>query len=147
MYYYKDNRLGQTFDVMNTIKSREDIQRLVETFYSKIRKDKLLGPIFNAQIKDEMWPEHIIKLTDFWESNLFGVRKFKGSPTMKHLKVDENLDYKIDQMHFGKWLQLWVETVNELCVGEDAQRAIYMARKMATGQYLTMWQHKPGHKK
>ena len=143
MYYYRANILGQTNYNMKTIKSRKDILHLVQTFYSKIRKDELLGPIFNAHIKDEMWPAHITKLTDFWETNLFGVQKFKGSPTKKHLKVDESFDYSIDQQHFGKWLNLWVKTINELFVGEDAEKAIYMARKMATGQYLTMWQHKP----
>ena len=50
-------------------------------------------------------------------------------------------------MHFGKWLQLWVETINELFEGEYAQKAIHTARKMATGQYLMMWQQKPEHKK
>ena len=103
--------------IESKIESREDVSLLVHTFYSKIRKDDLLGPIFNAHISEEEWPQHLIKLTDFWETNLFGVRKFKGSPTKKHLKVDKNLDYTIDQMHFGKWLQLWVETINKLFVG------------------------------
>ena len=132
---------------MKPIKNREDIQLLVNTFYSKIRKDELLGPIFNSHISENQWPHHLMKLTDFWETNLFGVRKFKGSPTQKHLKVDENLDYRIDALHFGKWLNLWVETINELFTGERADKAIYMARKMATGQYLTLWNQKPDNRK
>ena len=132
---------------MKPIKNREDIQLLVNTFYSKIRKDELLGPIFNSHISENQWPHHLIKLTDFWETNLFGVRKFKGSPTQKHLKVDENLDYRIDALHFGKWLNLWVETINELFTGESADKAIYMARKMATGKYLTLWNQKLENRK
>ena len=132
---------------MNTIKSRKDIHQLVSTFYSKIRKDDLLGPIFNAHIESDMWPEHINQLTDFWETNLFGMPKFKGNPTKKHIKVDEKSDHTISQLHFGKWLQLWVETVNALFVGANAEKAIYMARKMATGQFISMWQHRPDHKK
>jgi hemoglobin len=81
---------------MKSIESREDVQLLVNTLYSKIRKDELLGPIFNSYISEDEWPQHLIKLTDFWETNLFGVPKFKGSPTQKHLKVDENLEYRID---------------------------------------------------
>jgi hemoglobin len=132
---------------MKPIECQEDIHLLVNTFYSKIRKDELLGPIFNSHISENQWPHHLIKLTDFWETNLFGVRKFKGSPTKKHLKVDENLDYRIDALHFGKWLNLWVETINELFTGERADKAIYMARKMATGQYLTLWNQKPENRK
>ena len=41
---------------------------------------------------------HLIKLTDFWETNLFGVHNLKGVLLKKHLKVDKNLDYGID--HF-----------------------------------------------
>ena len=33
---------------MKSIESREDVQLLVNTLYSKIRKDELLGPIFNS---------------------------------------------------------------------------------------------------
>ena len=132
---------------MKSIESREDVQLLVNTFYSKIRKDELLGPIFNSYISEDEWPQHLIKLTDFWETNLFGVPKFKGSPTQKHLRVDENLEYRIDALHFGKWLQLWVETINELFIGDCVDKAIYMARKMATGQYLTLWKQKPEHKR
>ena len=99
---------------MKSIESREDVQLLVNTFYSKIRKDALLGPIFNTHISEALWPDHLVKLTDFWETNLFGVPKFKGNPLQKHAKVDKVADYTINQVHFGKWLQLWVETINEL---------------------------------
>ena len=40
-----------------------------------------------------------------------------------------------------------VETINELFTGERADKAIYMARKMATGQYLTLWNQKPDNRK
>ena len=132
---------------MKPIETKEDIQLLVHTFYSKIRTDELLGPIFNFHISENQWPFHLKKLTSFWETNIFGVHNYKGSPTKKHLKVDESLDYDMDMHHFGKWLQIWVETINELFIGDAADKAIYMARKMATAQYLTLWKHKPDYKK
>ena len=55
--------------VKKKIESREDVSLLVNTFYSKIRKDTLLGPIFNRIITD--WETHLELLTDFWETNLF----------------------------------------------------------------------------
>ena len=128
---------------MKLIENRDDISTLVNAFYSKIRKDDLLGPIFNSHISEEKWPEHLSKLTDFWETNLFGVANFKGSPTQKHISVDKNLNYTIDQKHFGKWLELWFGTIDELFEGEMAFKAKESARKMATGQFLAIWYQRP----
>lgn len=128
---------------MPIIQSRKDIELLVYTFYGKIRKDDLLGPIFNAHIAEDDWPAHLSKLTDFWETNLFGVAKFKGRPSQKHQQVDKNLDYSIEQKHFGRWLQLWFSTIDELFEGDLAFKAKEAARKMAHGQFLYIWQHRP----
>lgn len=132
---------------MKTIENREDISLLVHKFYAKIRANDLLGPIFNGHIPDDHWPAHLEKLTDFWETNLLGVPKFKGNPSQKHRNVDENLDYSVSQVHFGKWLELWFETINELYEGEIAEKAKRAARKMATGQFLTIWHNRPDDKK
>lgn len=131
---------------MKHIENREDIYKLVTTFYSKIRKDELLGPIFNRHIAADEWAAHLLKLTDFWETNLFGGSTFKGSPTQKHLQVDKNLNYSISQEHFGRWLQLWLETIDDLFEGDNAFKAKTLARKMATGQYLAIFSHRPERK-
>ena len=128
---------------MREIETRADISLLVHAFYAKIRKDELLGVIFNAHIPEEAWPAHLKKLTDFWETNLFGVPKYKGNLTEKHIQVDKNLNYTIDQVHFGQWLNLWFETINELYEGVHAQKAKDAARKMSTGQFLAMWGKRP----
>ncbi len=71
---------------MNDLKNRNDISILVHNFYSKVREDLLLGPIFNAHIAENDWPKHLIKLTDFWETNLFGIAKFNGNPSKNILR-------------------------------------------------------------
>lgn len=128
---------------MKEIETREDIQILVNTFYDKIRSDELLGVIFNTHIPENEWPAHLKKLCDFWETNLFGVPKYKGNINQKHVNVDRNLNYTIDSVHFGKWLELWFETIDELYVGKYAQRAKDAARKMSTGQFLAIWAKRP----
>lgn len=132
---------------MGTIQNREDISKLVHLFYDKIRINELLGPIFNSHISEEQWPVHLEKLTDFWETNLFGIAKFKGSPSAKHILVDWNMNHTIEQKHFGVWLQLWFETIDQLYEGEIALKAKRSARKMSTGQFLTMWTNRPENKK
>lgn len=128
--------------MVKPIKCREDISLLVHRFYAKVRKDSLLGPIFNNHIPEEKWPEHIEKLTDFWETNLFSIPKFKGSPTQKHLNVDRNLNHTVNQKHFGQWLYLWFETIDALFEGPLAQNAKDAARRMAHGQFMTIWNHR-----
>ena len=132
---------------MKTIENREDVRKLVHVFYAKIRKHDILGPIFNGNIPDDHWPEHLEKLTDFWESNLFGVMKFKGNPPAAHQRMDEKENHSISQVHFGHWLQLWYETLDELYEGERAERAKNLARRMSTGLFLAIWQRRPREEK
>ncbi len=91
--------------------------------------------------------DYFSKDSQVWETNLFGVSKFKGSPSSKHINVDANLGYYIEQNHFNRWLNLWFETVDELFNGELASRAKESARKMAIGQLLTILKNRPENKK
>ena len=114
----------------NEIKTRADISLLVRTFYNKVRKDETLGPFFNLTITD--WPTHFEHLTDFWGANLFGQTTFKGNPLAKHQKVDEKFNHCIDSYHFGIWLNLWFQTLDELFEGDLVELAKYRARKLGT---------------
>lgn len=128
--------------IIKPIETREDIEVLVHSFYEKIRKDDLLGPIFNTHIPEDAWQEHLLNITDFWETNLFKVPRYKGSPTQKHINVDINSNHTISQVHFGKWLQLWFETIDELYIGNHALKAKDTARKMSTSQFLAIWKNR-----
>lgn len=123
---------------LKDIESRQDVFNLVDTFYVKIRAHERLGPIFNKSIKE--WPEHLEKLTDFWESQLLFTKRFRGNPQEAHIKVDKQEGGTITNEHFGLWLNLWFETVDELYQGELAERAKHNARKMSTFLYLKMWE-------
>lgn len=130
---------------MKTIDDRQDVSFLVNTFYAKVREDEFIGPIFNAHVAD--WPEHLEKLADFWESNLFRIPKFRGNPPAAHQRVDDAEGYSITQEHFGKWLQLWFETINEHFEGERATLAKDLARRMSTHLFLAIWHGRPAHHK
>ena len=130
-------------ELKKDISTRQDVRHLVDTFYDIIKIDEMLGPIFNHMIDEDKWELHLEKLTDFWESQLFTIPKFKGNPVRAHRNVDAIFEYKIDQTHFAKWLQLWFATVNALFQGEKAEFAKQRARNMATGQFLKMWEARP----
>ena len=122
---------------MSDISSREDVLLLVRSFYAKVRKDDLLGPIFNAVIQD--WEHHFEHLTDFWQTNLFFEKKYHGNPLQKHIDVDAKIGGTINEMHFGVWLNLWFETINELFEGEVAEIAKSRARNMGTYIHLNIF--------
>ena len=53
-----------------------EIAALVDQFYTRVRADPQLGPIFNARIED--WNHHLVKLCAFWSAILRGT-----APTIK----------------------------------------------------------------
>lgn len=130
---------------MKTIENREDVTLLVHSFYDKIRAHDVLGPIFNRSIPDDHWPAHLEKLTDFWESHLFGISKFRGSPPIAHQKVDLKEGHAITPKHFELWLQLWFQTLDELFEGELAARAKDRAKRMSIGLFDAILLRRPGN--
>ncbi|MBJ2122956.1 group III truncated hemoglobin [Flavobacterium sp. IB48] len=122
------------------IENRADVSFLVHQFYDKIRADQEIGFYFNEMISD--WDAHLEKLTDFWETNLFGVRKYKGNPHEVHNEVDAHFDEKITPNEFGIWLNHWFQTIDEHFEGENADTLKRRAQKMSTFLYMSMFQHR-----
>tara|TARA_R110002051_G_scaffold48308_2_gene95371 strand:- start:124370 stop:124759 length:390 start_codon:yes stop_codon:yes gene_type:complete len=122
------------------IESRIDVQLLVHTFYGRIRKDTMLGPIFNGIISD--WETHLELLTDFWETQLFLKRKYLGNPVTTHQEVDDKTNGTITTEHFGVWLNHWFATIDELFEGEVSWIAKNRAQKMSTMLFMQMYQHR-----
>ncbi|MAB57809.1 MAG: globin [Aequorivita sp.] len=102
----------------------DDVKHLVDSFYAKIREDKLLKEIFNSNIQDR-WPQHLEKMYTFWQTVLLSEHTYYGSPFPPHAKMP------IDKEHFDRWLQLWFDTIDENFTGEIADEAKWRASKMA----------------
>ena len=88
--------------------SEDDLHRLVQTFYGRVRQDALLGPIFNGAIDD--WDHHLGKLQAFWSSVMLGSGRYKGQPMAVHLRQEAHMTPEA----FARWLQLWNETTADL---------------------------------
>ncbi|GAB1858015.1 hypothetical protein MHTCC0001_28520 [Flavobacteriaceae bacterium MHTCC 0001] len=125
------------------LNNRDDIFLLVKTFYIKIRANETLGAFFNETVTD--WDEHIELLTTFWESNLFLKTRYTGNPLEAHIRVDKAFNHSIAEYHFGIWLNLWVQTIDELFEGHYADNAKYRARKMATFIHLKLFEARTHH--
>ncbi len=102
----------------------DDIKLLVDSFYAKVREDRLLAPIFNQRIANK-WPQHLEKMYRFWQTVLLGQHTYYGSPFLPHAKLP------LDKAHFTRWLELFNNTLDEHFSGEKAQEARWRAGKMA----------------
>ncbi|MBS2210433.1 group III truncated hemoglobin [Carboxylicivirga mesophila] len=127
------------------LQTRDNIEKLVRTFYAKVQKDDLLGPFFNQTIKtEEEWEKHYILLTDFWTLNLLDIKGFDGNPAKAHHGVDKAFKHSITTTHFDRWVKLWSETIDKLFEGEIADKAKMRAQNMAKGMYKKILDQRPG---
>lgn len=126
--------------IKKDISNRSDVELLVNTFYDRIRQNEKIGFYFNETIDD--WESHLVKLTDFWDTQLLGARNFRGNPRVAHIKVDNHFNHEITTREFGVWLNLWFQTVDELFKGEVAQIAKDRARRMSTHLFMNMYRYR-----
>lgn len=100
------------------------IEKLVYDFYDQIRTDDLLGPIFNAHIKD--WDEHLPKMVSFWNSVILKTRTYNGRPVPAHAKLEG-----LTRGHFERWLILFEKTANTIFTPENADIFLSRANQIA----------------
>ena len=113
---------------MKDIEDIQDIELFVNEFYSKVRRDKLIGPVFLAKIPGD-WQAHLNKMYSFWNAALFGVAGYKGNPFSKHAPL------QIEPAHFERWLDLFAETIDKNFDGPRAADTKSRAALMA-GMFL-----------
>ena len=112
---------------LTDITTKEDIERLVNTFYGRVRADELLGPIFNSVIGDH-WETHLPKMYAFWGMSLFGEGGYRGNAVQKHVEIDKH--FTLEQLHFDRWISLWREMIDSLYAGPVAEDAKKKANLM-----------------
>jgi hemoglobin len=93
-----------------------DIEKLVYTFYDKVRANENLFAVFDPIIKDN-WPAHLAKMVKFWSTLLLYTREYKDDPLTTHMPLP------LTTQHFEIWLSLFHQTLNELFEGEIAENA------------------------
>ncbi|MCV9931114.1 group III truncated hemoglobin [Flavobacterium sp. LS1R47] len=111
--------------VILDITTIEDIKLLVNTFYGKIQKDDLIGPIFNEKIQGR-WPEHLETMYKFWQTILLEQHTYSGSPFPPHKHLSVN------QSHFNRWIEIFTKTVDSLFIGILAEEAKMRGVNMAS---------------
>ena len=100
-------RIAREDRILVTDITEDDIVRLVAAFYDRIRRDPVLGPVFNGAIDD--WPHHLEKLQAFWSSVMLTSGRYKGQPMVAHIA---HRDAMVPE-NFARWLELWRKVSND----------------------------------
>ena len=112
-------------DISNPV----DIRTLIDTFYTKVQADELIGFIFN-EIAQINWSHHLPVMYAFWEFLLLGTPDaYRGNPIQKHFDLHQKFPLKIE--HFDRWVKLFQTTVDEIFEGPVAESAKFRAFAIA----------------
>lgn len=117
--------------------TRADIERLVDTFYGRVRADDILAPIFD-DVAHTDWTQHLPKMYDFWETVLLGVPAYRGQPIGIHVQLATRVP--LGAREFGRWLALFASTVDAAFLSPQADEA-----KRRAGRIAGVMQHHIGN--
>jgi hemoglobin len=106
--------------------TREDVELLVNTFYSKVKQDDLLSPIFN-NAEYFSWETHIPIMVNFWETLLLDTASYSGNTMQKHIALNRRTP--LTPQLFDRWKLLFYSTLDELFEGDN----VIKARKKVEG--------------
>lgn len=104
------------------------IEGLVRGFYTKVRLDPMLAPVFDARIRD--WEPHLQQMCAFWSSVALMTGRYHGTPMVKHVPLP------VDAVHFDRWLALFEQTARELCPPPAATHFVERAQRIAASLEL-----------
>ena len=110
------------------------IKLLVDAFYTRVRRDPVLGPIFSCAITHDAWSAHLEKMYSFWSSVMLTSGRYKGDPVSTHRNV-----VGVEPQMFSNWLGLFEATAAELFVAEIADQFALKARRIAESLKLAMF--------
>jgi len=106
------------------------IVQLVDTFYSRVREDAVLGPVFEERLAGH-WHEHMPRMYAFWTKVLLDTGEFQGNVFGKHMALSG-----IGREHFVRWLTLFRMTAIEVFGTEDSAAAVVVANRIASSLQL-----------
>lgn len=97
--------------------SIEQIERMVNQFYGRVRDDEFIGPVFEQRVSD--WPYHLDRMVLFWRAVLRSEPTFvmseRGGPPTLHRAIEE-----LQMAHFVRWLELFSTVVEDIFAPEEA---------------------------
>jgi hemoglobin len=115
--------------------SEEQIGALLDLFYTKVRGDPELGPVFGREIRAEEWPAHMTTIRDFWSAVMLKSGRYRGNPLQVHKEIEG-----VSPELFTRWLALFDEACREMLPADLAEamhgRAVQIAVSLKAGLFF-----------
>ncbi len=121
---------GRAFD-------RATLALLIDRFYTSVRADVLLAPVFEPVLHDH-WPAHLERMVDFWCTACKIERRFRGDVYKKHMALP-----RMAPAHLARCLQLWRQHTEALCTPTQAEHLQDVAIGVARVMHLGWFGHLP----
>ncbi len=106
--------------------SEADIRRLIPAFYARVRRDPILGPVFDGIIGDN-WTAHIETVCSFW----LCATRLDGRYNGRNFIPAHARWPAIRADLLPRWLAIFGETARDLCTPVRADVLIDIAQRMA----------------
>lgn len=115
------------------------IEQVVRAFYTRVREDEFLAPIFAVAIPGD-WEPHLKTMMAFWSSVMMMSGRYKGQPVVKHRALTN-----VTPAHFERWLALFNQTVEEICETDVAALFRERAGSIAVSLQRAMFDADPAN--
>jgi hemoglobin len=114
--------------------TEQAIALLIDRFYAAVRQERVLGPVFEAAISAEEWPEHLATMRRFWSSVMLASGRYSGNPVSVHRAVPN-----LQRPMFANWLAVFEATAGELFVPDVAAQFTAKAQRIAVSLQLALF--------
>ncbi|MCB9262916.1 MAG: group III truncated hemoglobin [Flavobacteriales bacterium] len=110
------------------INTSQDVKKLVDSFYDKVKTDDLIGHIF-TKVASVNWEVHLPRMYTFWEAMVLGTIAYTGNAMDQHYILSKKTP--LEKEHFDRWMHLWIDNANNLFFGPNTDKAIEKAQQVA----------------
>ena len=98
-------------------------EKLFDLFYDKVLADDILEPVFK-----HMSPQHRLHVAHFVAEVLGGPKLYSESEGSHFQMIQKHLSKHLTQQHRKRWMELLLETADELQLPDDPEfRSAFMA--------------------
>ena len=114
--------------------TEDSIAVMIEVFYNEVRRHPTLGPIFEAAIAENEWPDHLQTMRNFWSSVMLASGRYSGNPVSVHRAVAG-----LERPLFADWLALFTATAAALFDPEPAAEFSAKAHRIAGSLQMALF--------